>query len=136
MKATVTHSNSANEFLTPERCHITELSNSDDDPAVSIARARVEPGITTRWHRLRETAERYCILSGSGRVEIGELAARDVTVGDVVLIPPLCRQRITNTGTEDLVFLAICTPRYTNAIYEDLDDSGVAINRLPAPRPA
>jgi mannose-6-phosphate isomerase-like protein (cupin superfamily) len=82
----------------------------------------VEPGITTRWHRLLDTAERYVILGGTGRVEIGELAPRAVGPGDVVLIPPLCRQRIANTGTADLVFLAICTPRYTEAVYEALED--------------
>jgi oxalate decarboxylase/phosphoglucose isomerase-like protein (cupin superfamily) len=44
-------------------------------------------------------------------------------VGDVVLIPPMCRQRITNTGSEDLIFLAICTPRFSNDVYEDIEDS-------------
>jgi mannose-6-phosphate isomerase-like protein (cupin superfamily) len=38
------------------------------------------------------------------------------------LIPPMCRQRITNTGTEALVFLAICTPRFSSDDYEDVDD--------------
>lgn len=108
------------EYLTPEGCYITELSNSAADPVVSIARARVEPGMTTRWHRLRDTGERYCIVSGSGRVEVGDLAPRDVGPGDVVLIPAGCRQRITNPGREDLVFLAICTPRFSWDAYEDL----------------
>ena len=123
MKASIRNRNRADEFPAAERCHITELSNSGDDPEVSIARARVEPGVTTRWHRLRETAERYCILSGTGLVEIGVLAPQEVGAGDVVLIPPLCRQRITNTGTVDLVFLAICTPRFTDGAYENLEDS-------------
>jgi len=110
------------EFLHIFYCHIIEVSNSPDDPATSIARARVEPGITTRWHRLTGTTERYVILEGTGCVEVGELPATDVTAGDVVLIPPLCRQRITNTGTSDLTFLAICTPRFTADLYEDLDE--------------
>jgi mannose-6-phosphate isomerase-like protein (cupin superfamily) len=110
------------ETHTPEGCHITESSNSADDPEASIARARVEPGITTRWHRLRGISERYCILSGSGRVEVGNLPPQDVAVGDVVLIPAACRQRITNTGPDDLVFLAICTPRFSWDAYEDLGD--------------
>jgi mannose-6-phosphate isomerase-like protein (cupin superfamily) len=121
MKASIRRYDPADEFFISERCHIRELSNSGDDPEVSIARARVEPGVTTRWHRLRDTVERYCILGGTGLVEIGELAPQTVGPGDVVLIPPLCRQRITGTGTEDLVFLAICTPRFTDAAYEDLE---------------
>ncbi|MBI5752573.1 MAG: hypothetical protein HZA59_10585 [Hydrogenophilales bacterium] len=43
------------EFYTPEGCFITELSNSDADPEVSIAQARVPAGVTTRWHRLNGT---------------------------------------------------------------------------------
>src|SRR3954468_21574768 len=100
------------EIYTPERCYIIELANRRDDAAASIARARVEPGVTTRWHRLVGTAERYVILEGRGRVEVSDLEARDVGPGDVVLIPPLCRQRIANIGATDLVFLAICTPRF------------------------
>mgnify|MGYP001812460097 FL=1 len=112
------------EFETPERCFIIEVSNSIADPALSIARARVAPGVTTRGHRLRDTAERYVILSGRGRMEIGDRPPEAVGPGDVVLIPPLCRQRITNTGGDDLVFLAICTPRFTEEVYEELSDRG------------
>ncbi len=99
-------------FFVTEGCYITELSNTEADPEVSIAHARVEPGVTTAWHKLRGTAERYCILAGTGLVEVGDAAPRAVTVGDVVLIAPMERQRITNTGTDDLIFLAICTPRF------------------------
>ena len=109
------------EFYTPERCFINELSNSDADPEVSIARARVLPCVTTRWHRLKGTTERYVLLSGSGRVEVGDLPAQDVSAGDVVLVPPGCRQRITNSGVGNLVFLAICTPRFNPGNYEDID---------------
>jgi mannose-6-phosphate isomerase-like protein (cupin superfamily) len=108
------------EFYTPEKCHILELSNGPDDPDCSIARARVEPGVTTRGHRLAETAERYVVLEGRGRAEIGDLPPQDVGPGAVVLIPPGCRQRIANVGQTDLVFLAICTPRFRPANYEDI----------------
>lgn len=119
MKEAIKHQNLRKEFYTPERCYITELSNTPDDPQASIARARVKPGVTTRWHRLKGTAERYYIVSGRGLAEIGELAPQEVSAGDIVLIPPRCRQRITNIGPKDLVFLAICTPRFSNDIYED-----------------
>jgi mannose-6-phosphate isomerase-like protein (cupin superfamily) len=110
------------EFYTPEKCYIIELSNTPDDPDASIARVRVAPGMTTRWHRLVGTAERYVILEGSGRVEIGDLSPQDVGVGDVVLIPPSCRQRITNLGPGELIFLAVCTPRFRPETYEDIDN--------------
>ena len=121
MKARVKSFDAQAEYFTPESCHINELANSADDPDASIARARVGPGVTTRWHRLTGTAERYVILEGRGRVEVGDVRPHDVGPGDVVLIPPLCRQRITNIGASDLVFLAICTPRFRPDVYEDLE---------------
>lgn len=110
------------ETFIDEGCHILELSNTAHDPALSIARARVAPGVTTRLHRLADTAERYVILSGKGQAEIGGQPPVDVSSGDVVLIPPGCPQRIRNTGSEDLVFLAICSPRFTVSAYEDLGE--------------
>ena len=109
------------EFYTAEGCYINEMSNNDADPEVSIARARVRPGVTTRWHRLAGTKERYVILAGAGKVEVGNLPAQTVAPGDVVLIPPGCRQRITSLGNEDLIFLAICSPRFRPEVYEDID---------------
>jgi mannose-6-phosphate isomerase-like protein (cupin superfamily) len=112
------------EYFTAEQCHILELSNSQSDAAVSIARARVAPGVTTHWHRLVGIAERYVILEGEGSVEVGDRAAEIVKPGDVVLIPPERRQRIRNVGESDLVFLAICSPRFVDGAYEDLESSG------------
>lgn len=123
MKEAIKKQNLKNEFYTSEKCYITELSNTPDDPDVSIARARVEPGVTTRRHCLKGTFERYLIISGIGVVEIGEKQSQEVTAGDIVLIPPMCRQRISNTGIDDLIFLAICSPRFTQDVYEDIDDA-------------
>lgn len=123
MQETIQQYNGKDEFFTPERCYITELSNSPGDPGVSIARARVEPGVTTCWHRLMGITERYCIISGIGRVEVGNLPPQDVRPGDIVIIPPMCRQRITNIGLDDLLFLAICTPRFSIDAYEDIEST-------------
>jgi mannose-6-phosphate isomerase-like protein (cupin superfamily) len=122
MKACIKSADASEEYFFAEGCFITEASNSTDDPHVSIARARLESGKTTRWHFLRDTAERYVLLKGSGIVEIGDLSPQGVAAGDVVLIPPETRQRITNTGADDLVFLAICSPRFTEAVYVDIED--------------
>ncbi|MES2625112.1 MAG: cupin domain-containing protein [Pseudomonadota bacterium] len=111
------------EYYTEERCYINELSNIADDPAVSIAQARVEPGVTTRLHRLDGITERYVITAGVGKVEVGSFPVREVNVGDVVLIPPGCAQRISNIGDVDLVFLAICSPRFEQSAYRDIDQS-------------
>ena len=109
-----------NEYWFDEGCFILELSNSPEDPELSIARARVLPGMTTRWHRLSGITERYVILKGEGSVEVGAGEPMTVHPGDVVLIPPMCPQRITNTGIRDLEFLALCTPRFVRAAYEEI----------------
>ena len=125
MREIIKQQNIKKEFYTPEKCYITELSNTPDDPDVSIAWARVEPGVTTRWHRLKGTSERYFIISGRGLAEVGKMPPRQVTAGDVVLIPPMCCQRITNIGTDDLIFIAICSPRFSQDVYEDIDDVAI-----------
>ena len=111
----------AAEYFFVEGCHITEWWNSPHDAEVSVARARVEPGVTTRWHRLRGVTERYLILEGQGRVEIGDGWIENTGSGAVVFIPAGVCQRITNIGLTPLVFLALCTPRFTPACYEDLE---------------
>jgi mannose-6-phosphate isomerase-like protein (cupin superfamily) len=121
MQEQVRRFNASAEYYTEERCFINEISNIADDPVVSIAQARVQPGCTTRLHRLQGITERYVILSGTGNVEVGNLQAQPVGPGDVVLIPPGCPQRITNTGIGDLLFLAVCSPRFQQSAYEDID---------------
>ena len=123
MKATVFHRDRKRDYFTAERCHINELSNTVIDPAESIAEARVEPGITTQWHALQGTVERYVILEGEALVEVGELPPTKVGPGAVALIPAGCRQRITNIGTQDLVFLAICSPRFVPQHYLNLESA-------------
>ena len=111
------------EFYTDERCYITELHNTDADEDCSIARARVEPGVTTRLHRLKGTIERYVILEGTAEVTVGDAAPVAVGALDAVNIPADAKQSITNTGESDLVFLCICTPRFRQQNYVDLDES-------------
>ncbi len=109
------------EFMTSERCHIIETANDSGDESVSVARARVEPGVTTAWHKLEGIAERYIIVSGEGRVEIGGLEPTYVSMGDVVRIPPETPQRISNSGQSDLVFYAVCSPRFVPECYVSLE---------------
>ena len=88
MNTSIKRFDPAAEFLIPEGCHITELSNSNDDPDVSIAQARVESGVMTELHWLENVWERYVILAGQGEVEVGSEPFSPVGPGDVVLIPP------------------------------------------------
>ena len=121
MRSEVKQSRAALEFETDERCHITEIANDSGDEFVSIARARVEPGVTTAWHKLNGITERYIIVCGQGRVEIDNLEPADVLPGDVVRIPADKKQRICNSGQDDLVFFAVCTPPFKKSAYVNLE---------------
>lgn len=109
------------EYWFDEGCHILEAWNTADDPALSVARARVPAGGATRWHCLRGVTERYLVQSGRGRVDVGDLPPTPVGPGDVVLIPAGCPQRIQADPDTELVFLALCTPRFTPDCYEDVE---------------
>lgn len=125
MKEQIRRAEEDAEYFFEEGCFILELANTADDPDLSIARARVRPNVTTKLHRLAGVVERYVILAGRGRVEIGGLPAQEVFPHDVVIIPPQCPQRITNIGNTDLVFLAICTPRFTRKAYRNIETKAV-----------
>ncbi len=121
MKPEVVKCDFENEFFTPERCFISETWNSSNDEILSIARARVKPGVMTALHYLKGVNERYLITSGKGIVEAGDLSPTEVGIGDVVVIPAGIPQRITNTGETDLIFYCICTPRFSPDCYRDLE---------------
>ena len=108
------------ETLTEERCHILETWNRPDDRDLSVARARVAPGVTTRWHRLEGIAERYLIVRGKGLAEVEGMGPTLVQPGDLLYIPAGRAQRIRNTGDADLLFYALCTPRFRPTAYQDL----------------
>jgi mannose-6-phosphate isomerase-like protein (cupin superfamily) len=120
VQGSVVRPNPDEEFTTPERCAILESWNDESDRAVSIARARVDPGITTQLHRLN-VDERYIVVEGHGLARVGELLAAEVRPGDVVLIPAGMPQQITNVDDSPLVFYCICSPRFDPAGYEALE---------------
>jgi len=104
-------------FDTPERCHINELHNAEEDSTCSIAKAVVKPGVSTQLHKLTGVIERYVILEGAGSVVIDNSSPVIVKKYDTVIIPAGLSQKITNIGAVDLEFLCICTPRFTKEIY-------------------
>ncbi|MEL6111517.1 MAG: cupin domain-containing protein [Pseudomonadota bacterium] len=104
------------EVWISEGLFVTELLNSADKPDLSVARCRLPPRLTTQAHRL-SVAETYIIEQGHGTMVLDGVQV-DVTVGDSVPIAPGTVQSISNNGDGDLIFLVICTPRFTPADYE------------------
>ena len=94
------------------------ILNNEDFKSFSVARSRVEPGITTEVHKLIDTDEVYYILSGKGEMEVdGELMGV-VVANDLIFIPKNSKQRIKNTAYNDLLFLCICSPRFDGRNYQ------------------
>ena len=107
------------EYYFKEGCYIDELHNSVNDEQLSVARVRVVAQSETKLHSLNNTTERYLIESGEGKVTVGDKSWQ-VGGGDIVLIPPGIAQKIKNSSGRDLVFLALCTPRFKVENYLDL----------------
>lgn len=112
--------NSKPEFWTQERCYIVEILNEESRPEFSLARCRVEPGVTTQLHRL-DVMEWYVMKDGEGLMFVGDETPRRVGPGDTVMIPAGTPQQISNTGSADLVFVCVCTPRFKPDGYESLE---------------
>ncbi len=109
------------EFYTRERCFITEVLNCSDSADLSIARCRVEVGVTTELHSLKDIVETYYIEKGEGMMDDGQSTPFKVGAGDCVTIPENQAQRIQNSGQEDLVFMVVCRPRFTPEKYQPLE---------------
>ncbi|HLD85742.1 MAG TPA: cupin domain-containing protein [archaeon] len=76
----------------------------------SLAHAVVRPGNATKLHRLK-SSEVYYIIHGEGEMYIDD-EIREVKEGNAIYIPPNSRQKIMNTGSEDLVLLCIVDPAW------------------------
>ena len=108
------------EVWTGERCFITELVNDAAWPEFSLARTRVEPGVTTQLHAL-PVHEVYVIESGTGRMSVGDAAPFPVGPGDTVTIPRDVAQSIENSGADDLIFVCVCAPKFSQECYTSLE---------------
>ncbi len=65
----------------------------------------IKPGKANEMHRhAHETV--FIFISGTGKVLVDEFE-NEVKPGDFALIPRWCNHQSVNTGTEDLVFLAV-----------------------------
>ncbi|MCP3850516.1 MAG: cupin domain-containing protein [Gammaproteobacteria bacterium] len=110
------------QFSTEEKCDINELLNHSSDPNCSIARASVAPGVCTQLHAVTKTIERYVILEGKGEVSINNTPPQNVSTLDIITIPAGAPQKIKNTGETELIFLCICTPRFEQKNYLNLEE--------------
>lgn len=98
--------------------HLCELFHPYRDPAqiplgYSISHAFIGPGEYTCPHRLKNSSEVYYILSGTGRIHVGNDESA-VSSGTMVYIPPGEVQSLENCGEDDLKFLVVVEPPWTD----------------------
>lgn len=100
-------------FTTKDGSTIRSLLDRTNAPVVqqSLAEATLPAGGRTERHYHAISEEIYYLLEGTGEMEInGEV--REVTVGDVILIPAGAWHQIE--AMEPLRFLCCCAPPYSH----------------------
>ncbi len=106
--------NQIEAFLAGDKTMIKEVlhpKNDQLDLPYSLAHASVGVGQSSLPHLLKGS-EVYYILQGKGRVVIDE-ESRLLEVGDLVFIPAGAHQHIQNVGEEELRFLCIVAPAWS-----------------------
>lgn len=102
------------EFIANDGCLIREWihpKNDSVDLPYSVAMATVEIGKQSYKHKLEQT-EVYIVFSGEGVMHIDD-EEQDVISGEAILVPANATQWIENTGDEELCFLAIVNPPWS-----------------------
>lgn len=86
----------------------------------SLAQIVLAPGCASLKHFHPVAEETYHILSGKGEVEIDGVRS-PIRPGDSLYIAPGAAHQITNTGADELIFLAVCVPAWTpdNSVFLD-----------------
>ncbi len=85
----------------------------------SISHSIVAPGKKSKIHKMK-SSEVYYILEGYGILQIDD-ETYNVSKDQAIYIPPHSKQRIENTGKEELKFLCIVDPAWTNEDEEILE---------------
>ncbi|MFW5714081.1 MAG: cupin domain-containing protein [Brevefilum sp.] len=91
----------------------------------SLARVTIAPGKCSLPHYHKGSEESYLILSGTADLEV-DSHKFNLSPGEAVLIEPFEVHQISNPGSEDLVFLAVCVPAWRpDDSFEVEDNSAV-----------
>ena len=76
----------------------------------SISHSSLESGKKSKLHKMK-TSEIYYILEGEGNLQVDDNTYK-VSKDQAIYIPPHSKQRIENTGKNELKFLCIVDPAW------------------------
>ena len=110
------------EITSGDGCRLRQLFNplqDDLELGYSFAIARLGPGESATLHRLK-SSEVYYILTGRGELDV-ENETVEVQPGMAVYVPPQGKQRIRNTGPDELGFICIVDPAWRTEDEEILE---------------
>lgn len=110
-------------YLTKDGSEIRELMHPDvhGNRAQSLAEATVPAGTKTLLHRHEVTEELYHITAGAGLMVLGDRQF-PVAVGDTILIAPGVPHCLKAVGESALVLLCCCSPAYSHADTQLIDE--------------
>jgi mannose-6-phosphate isomerase-like protein (cupin superfamily) len=111
------HLQEVNEFLAGDHTRLREVLHPANDGVelpYSLAHAFLEPGTSSLPHRLEKSDEAYFFLNGEGILTIDD-QQHHVKAGDLVLVPAGALQHLENTGQDQLTFLCIVSPPWSEA---------------------
>ncbi|MEO9176775.1 MAG: cupin domain-containing protein [Gaiellales bacterium] len=102
-------------FITADGSTIREVAGVPSGNATqqSLAEATVPAGGETVEHYHPIAEEVYHLVSGAGRLRLGDELA-EVRAGDTIVIPPGVRHKLWNPGDAPLVLLCCCAPPYSH----------------------
>ncbi|HJQ70594.1 MAG TPA: cupin domain-containing protein [Blastocatellia bacterium] len=113
----IVNRNRARALNTPHGSELRPLIDrtTSEITQCSLAEEVLPPGAAVAPHHHRELEEIYYILSGRGRMTVGEETS-EVAEGDAVYVPRGHRHTLENTGAEPIRLLVVCGPAF---FYED-----------------
>ncbi len=100
-------------YITKDGSEIRELLSHRNSVIrnQSLAEARLAPGGSTTLHHHPRTEEIYFILTGAGRMRVGDDIS-DIAAGDAIAIPSGAPHQLTNTSDVSMRLLCCCSPAY------------------------
>jgi len=102
-------------YITKDGSKIRELMHPTvhGNAAQSLAEAMISAGKRTLLHRHHKTEEIYYVISGRGRMTLGD-DLFPIKTGDTVCIPPGTPHRVEATAPTPLRLLCCCSPAYAH----------------------
>lgn len=113
-------------FVTADGALIRELAGIPSGNATnqSLAEATVPTGQETVAHLHHRSEEIYLFTHGTGRMRLGDDEGQ-VRAGDCVVIPPGTAHKLWANEHEPLILLCCCSPAYSDADTELLEEPTV-----------